>query len=146
MKNLKKYILVLLLITVFGACTKDFLELVPQDRLTADGYYRDADEVRSGTASLYGYPWFGFNDKFFWLAGDCMPGNLYYTYDQEGQYYYFTFTAGNAYLSDAWKSLYRVISYANSIINDVPRIASNHGVEQSVIDGAVDHTLFNPMI
>ncbi len=142
MKNLKRYIPTLFLILLFGACGKDFLDMTPQDRLTADGYYRTAEEIRSGTASLYGYPWFGFNDKFFWLAGDCMSGNIYYTYDQEGQYYYFTFTAGNAYLSDAWKSLYRVISYANSIINDVPGIASSNGVNQSHIDGAVAEARF----
>ena len=116
MKNSKHYILISILMLLLGACSEDFLELTPQDRIVFDDFYNNVDEVRSATASLYGYPWFEFNDKFFWLAGDCMSGNIYYTWDQEGQYYYLTFTAGNTYLSSGWKGLYRVLSYANSII------------------------------
>jgi len=142
MKNSIKLILFSALLLIMGACTEDFLNLTPQDRLTFDDYYNNVEEVRAGTASLYGYPWFGFNDKFFWLAGDCMSGNLYYTYDQEGQYYYFTFTAGNSHLSDGWKSLFRVISYANSIINDMPGQAAANGVAQTDIDAAVGEARF----
>ncbi len=142
MKKKVKYILFLALVLMMGACSEDFLDLVPQDRQTIDNFYRNTEEIRAGTASLYGYPWFGYDDKFSWLAGDCMSGNIYYTYDQEGQYYYFTFTAGNKHLSDAWKSLFRVLSYANAIINDMPRIAEKNGVDQEVIDAAVGEARF----
>ncbi len=142
MKKTLKYILPLAVLLIMAQCSKDFLDLTPQDRITADGFYRTADEVRSGTASLYGYPWFSFNDKFFWLAGDGMAGNIYYTYQEEGQFYYFTLTAGNVYLSDAWKSLFRVISYANSIINDMPAIAESNGVDQDAINAALGEAHF----
>jgi hypothetical protein len=142
MKKITKYMISLSLLMLLGACSESFLELTPQDRLTADGFYNNETEVRSSTASLYGYPWFGFNDKFFWLAGDCMSGNIYYTYDQEGQFYYFSFNEGNSHLSAGWKSLFRVISYANSVINDMPRIASTNGVSQEVIDQALGEARF----
>ncbi|MBN2523404.1 MAG: RagB/SusD family nutrient uptake outer membrane protein [Bacteroidales bacterium] len=140
MKKTIKYIVLLTIAGVFGAC-EDFLELTPEDRLVADEYYRTEEEVRSGTASLYGYPWFNFNDKFFWLAGDCMSGNIYYTYDQEGQYYYLSFNAGNSYLSEGWKGLFRVVSYTNSVINDMPRIALEN-VSEEIVNQALAEARF----
>jgi hypothetical protein len=141
MKNNIIYIIALIIVLLSGACGKDFLDLTPEDRLTADGYYNNEDEVRAGTASLYGFPWFDFDDKFSWLAGDCMSGNIYYTYDQEGQFFYFSFNEGNSHLSAGWKGLFRVISYANSVINDMPRIAEAN-VTRDVIDAALGEARF----
>jgi starch-binding outer membrane protein, SusD/RagB family len=142
MKNTTRYIFIVSLLMLLGACSEDFLNLPPEDRLTADGFYNNESEISASTASLYGYPWFGFNDKFFWLAGDCMAGNIYYTYDQEGQFYYFSFNEGNSHLSFGWKSLFRVVSYANAVINDMPRIAAENGVSQDIIDQALGEARF----
>jgi hypothetical protein len=76
-----------------------------------------------------------------WLAGDCMSGNIYYTYDQEGQFFYFSFNEGNAHLYGGWKGLFRVISYANSVINDMPRIAEEN-VTGDVVDAALGEARF----
>ncbi|MCB0534319.1 MAG: RagB/SusD family nutrient uptake outer membrane protein [Lewinellaceae bacterium] len=137
-----KHSLSVLLLLFLSSCSKEFLEIPPVDRLTADNFYRNASDVRAATAALYGVPWFDFNDKFFWLSGDCMSGNMYYTYDQEGQFFYFSFTPGNAHLSAGWRGVYRVVSYANSIINDMPRIASGNGISQDVIDAAIAEARF----
>ncbi|MCC6462923.1 MAG: RagB/SusD family nutrient uptake outer membrane protein [Saprospiraceae bacterium] len=137
----KKYLFSLTLVLFLGSCGKEFLEIEPQDRLTIDNFYRTETEIKAATASLYGFPWFDFNDKFFWLVGDCMSGNLYYTYDQEGQFFFFSFTEGNAHLSAGWKGLFRVVSYANSIINDMPRAAAGK-VPQEVIDRALGEARF----
>ncbi len=141
MKNKFKYLISLTLVLFLSSCSKDFLDIEPQDRLTIDNFYRNETEIRASTASLYGFPWFDFNDKFYWLAGDCMSGNMYYTYDQEGQFFFFSFTAGNSYLTSGWSGLYRVISYANSIINDMPRAAAGQ-VSQDVIDRALGEARF----
>jgi hypothetical protein len=142
MKKTIKYILLpLMLIFVLGACSKDFLEIEPVDRLTADNFFKTEGEIRAATAALYGFPWFDFNDKFAWTAGDCMSGDLYHTWDQEGQFFLFSFNAGNAHLSSGWKGLFRVISYANSVINDMPRAASGN-VSQVVIDNALGEARF----
>jgi hypothetical protein len=143
MKHNIKHILslcVALTITL-GSCTKEFLEIEPQDRLTADNFYKTPGEIKAATASLYGFPWFDFNDKFFWLAGDVMSGNMYYTYDQEGQFFFFSYSGGNAHLTSGWKGLFRVVSYANSIINDMPRAAAGK-VDQTVIDQALGEARF----
>ncbi len=136
-----KYLFSLAFVLLLSSCSKEFLEIEPQDRLTIDNFYRNETEIKAATASLYGFPWFDFNDKFFWLVGDCMSGNMYYTYDQEGQFFFFSFTEGNSHLSAGWKGLFRVVSYANSIINDMPRLAAGKA-SQEVIDKALGEARF----
>lgn len=143
MKNIIKYALAIGFVALFNSsCSKDFLEIEPVDKLTQDNFYQNESQIKAATASLYGFPWFDFNDKFFWLAGDLLAGNMYYTFDQEGQFFFFSYGEGNAYLTSGWKGLYRVVSYANSIINDMPTIAASKGVSQEVIDKAVGEARF----
>lgn len=137
-----KYITILALLLLNSACDKDFLEIVPQDRTTPENFYNSASNIRSSTAAMYSLPWFDFNANLFWLAGDLMAGNLYYTYDQQGQFMFNTFNSGNAHLLSGYKSLYRVVAYANSIITDVPEIAPGFGVSEPVINAALGEARF----
>ena len=139
MKNIFKYLLLLAL--ALASCTKEFLEIEPVDRLTADNFFKTEGEIKAATAALYGFPWFDYNDKFAWCAGDAMAGDLYHNWDQEGQFFYFSFNSGNAHLSSGWKGLFRVVSYANSVINDMPRAAEGN-VPQEVIDEALGEARF----
>ncbi|MCB0584099.1 MAG: RagB/SusD family nutrient uptake outer membrane protein [Phaeodactylibacter sp.] len=139
MKNTFKYLF--LLLVLMSSCTKEFLEIEPVDRLTADSFFKSEGEIKAATAALYGFPWFDYNDKFAWCAGDCMSGDLYHNWDQEGQFFYFSFNSGNAHLSSGWKGLFRVVSYANSVINDMPRSAAGN-VSQEVIDKALGEARF----
>ena len=141
MKHHFKYIISFCAVLLASSCGKDFLDITPVDRLTADNFYRNETEIKASTASLYGFPWFDFNDKFFWCAGDEMAGNLYHTWDQEGQFFYFSFTEGNAHISSGWRGLFRVISYANSIINDMPPAAAGK-VSEVVINRALGEARF----
>lgn len=141
MKKNIKYIMSLLLVFGLSACNDEFLEMTPQDRVVADNFYRNATEIRAATASLYSMSWFDFNDKLLWMGGDVMSGDLHHTWDQEGQFFFFTFNAGNAHISSGWKSLFRSVAYANSIINDMPRIAAGN-VSQEVIDQGVAEARF----
>jgi len=139
MKKIIKYISLVALLLGASSCN-DFLNVVPQDSLTADNYYNSEAKIRANTATLYGAVWWNFDCQFMWLAGDEMAGDLYYTYDQEGQFFYFSYNNGNSYLTQGWQGLYRVVSYANSVINDMPGAATN--VSQDVIDKAVAEARF----
>jgi hypothetical protein len=87
MKKLK-YIYILLMMVMVSSCGEDFVTIPVQDRPTIANYYKSAVDVRAATASLYGVPWFEFNDKFFWTAGEELSGNLYHTWDQEGRFFF----------------------------------------------------------
>lgn len=131
----------IMLLFLSGACKEDFLEVVPQDAITADNFFKTEADIRSNTASLYGRPWFSFNDKFSWCAGDLMSGDVYHNWDQEGQFFFLTVQDGNSVLGQGWVGLYRVVSYANSIINDMPPAASG-GVSEDAINRGLGEARF----
>jgi hypothetical protein len=142
--NMKDKLKIISLIAIFlfsGSCKEDFLDIAPMDAITADNFYKSESDVRANTASLYGIPWFAFNDKFFWCAGDLMSGDIFHDWDQEGQFMFLTFNAGNSIIKQGWDGLFRVIAYANSIINDMPPAASGN-VPDDVIDRALGEARF----
>lgn len=117
---------------------REFLTVVPEDRVVAENYYVDAEAVRQNTASLYASrPWFDYHSGFMFYGGDMLAGDMYYTYDQEGHYYYNSVTSTNSHLYTGWYTLFRIISFANSIILDMPEAARNNGVEEEVIQAAL---------
>lgn len=137
MKNILKSIICLSIFTSFVSCN-DFLTIIPEDKQVLETYYTSEDAVNNNTASLYtGNTWQDFDVSFMWLAGDLMSGDIYYNYDQEGQFYYLSFNAGNKYLNQGWNGLYRVVSYCNNIINGMPTAARNNGVSETVINRAL---------
>ncbi|MCI1640345.1 MAG: RagB/SusD family nutrient uptake outer membrane protein [Bacteroidales bacterium] len=130
---------ILIAAAVLSAVSCDnFLTVTPKDSLAADNYYVSKDAIRANTAVLYAStPWFDFHGNFMFYAGDMMAGDMYYTYDQEGHYYYNSVTSTNSYLYSGWKGLYRVVSFANSVINDMPPEARKNGVSEDVIQAAL---------
>ena len=137
MKNTIKTICLLAVLGITTSCD-DFLTVTPQAQQVLETYYTSEEAVNANTASLYtGYAWQDFDMNFMWMAGDELSGDLYYTYDQEGQFYYMTFNNGNSYLTQGWNGLYRVISYCNNIINGMPTAARANGVSETVINRAL---------
>lgn len=141
MKNIIKALAATAILLSAVSCN-DFLTVTPTDSLVSDNYYKDAAALRANTASLYGRAWYSYFGRFMYQAGDMMSGDLYYTYDQEGHFYYNAVTSGNPYNNYGWIGLYRVISFANSIINDMPASAKANGVAESDIDQALAEARF----
>lgn len=137
MKNIFKTICLSSVLLTATACS-DFLTVVPEDEQVLETYYTSEAAVNANTASLYtAYVWQDFGMNFMWMAGDELSGDLYYTYDQEGQFYYMTFQNGNTFLTQGWNGLYRVVSYCNNIINGMPSAAGKNGVPEAVISRAL---------
>src|SRR5688572_25776700 len=143
MKKITNYTLAFLLSFVGISCGEEFLDVVPQDQAVLDDFFKNETQIQSVTGSLYSRPWFNFNDKFSWAAGDGMAGDLYNDYQDEGQMFFFTYSATNSIVFNAWSSLYDVITIANTIINDMPRIATKNGVSQEVINRGLGEAHFS---
>lgn len=142
MKRYIKYFLTIVLAFSLNACSDEFLDFVPQDQATIGSWYRNADEIRQATASMYGRPWFNYNDVFSWAAGDLMAGDMHHNWDQEGQFFYLSYNENNTHIGNGWQGLYDVISYANLIIDDMPSIAGGYGVSEEVINAGVAEARF----
>ncbi|MEP0367410.1 MAG: RagB/SusD family nutrient uptake outer membrane protein [Cyclobacteriaceae bacterium] len=142
MKNYLKIILAVLLTIQLTSCEDEFLEFVPQDQATVDAWYRSSDEIRQGTAALYGRPWFQFNDVLSWCVGDLLAGDIYHNWDLEGQFFYGSFNENNTHIGNGWQSLYDVISFANLILDDMPVIARGNGVSEADIAAGMAEARF----
>ena len=116
---------------------EQFLTVNPQDSLVKENYYTSSEAVRANTATLYSHVWWDFQNRFMWMGGDMMAGDLHYTYGDEGQFYLNTVTDNNQYSNNGWVGLYNVVSYANSVLNDMPAAARENGVSESVISAAM---------
>ncbi len=136
MKNIFKTACLLTLLST-TAC-EDFLTVVPVDEQVLETYYTSESAINANTASLYSaFVWQNFGMNFMWMAGDELSGDLYYTYDQEGQFYYMTFQNGNTFLNQGWNGLYKVVSYCNNIINGMPAAARSNGISETIINRAL---------
>lgn len=137
MKNIFKSICLSALLLTTASC-ENFLTIVPEDQQVVETFYTSEAAVNANTASLYAaFVWQEFGMNFMWMAGDELAGDLFYTYDQEGQFYYMSFQNGNTFLTQGWNGLYRVVSYCNNIINGMPDAARSNGVSETVIQRAL---------
>lgn len=140
MKKIIKYTTLLFILFASVSCD-DFLTVLPEDSQTSDNYFNSEEKVRANTASLYGKVWWDFHNRFMFLAGDMMAGDMYYTYDQEGQFFFFSYNNGNMFVTEGWQGLYRVISYANAVINDMPPLVTSN-VSENVVNKALAEARF----
>ncbi|MBP3538017.1 MAG: RagB/SusD family nutrient uptake outer membrane protein [Muribaculaceae bacterium] len=110
----------------------DFLTIDPVDKPVQESYYTSPDALRSTTMTLYAAKtWGNFHMNFQWKM-DMINGDMFYTYGDEGQWYFGTYTSINPYINEGWKGLYNVILFANSIINDIPRVCSGTITQQDI--------------
>lgn len=137
MKKILYLVFILLFAFSVSSCGK-FLTITPEDSLTAENYYTSKEAIRQNTAVLYASkPWFDYHAGFMFYGGDMMAGDMYYTYSQEGHYYYNSVTSTNSHLYKGWRALFRIVSFANSIIIDMPDAARKNNVDENVIQAAL---------
>lgn len=137
MKKILYLILIIAASLSVFSCGK-FLTVIPEDSVTAENYYTGKDAIRQNTAVLYASrPWFDYHSGFMFYGGDMMAGDMYYTYSQEGHYYYNSVTSTNSHLYKGWVGLFRIVSLANSVIIDMPEAARKNKVDESVIQAAL---------
>ncbi len=132
--NTNKILGIVLLLLTFSACSKEFLEIAPEDRLTIDNYYNNDKQLYTGGASLYNRPWFYFNEKFV-LCMDVYAGNACGDYVDIAQFNKFAVFAANQFSTEGYQSLYSVVAYSNSLLDIV-----QNKVGPAVTQEAKDHS------
>lgn len=106
---------------MFSSC-EDFLDRPSQDAVTVENYLVSDENLLTFTYQVYGpFAWDKYEDKFSWCAGELQAGNVYHTYDNEGQFFKLNFSETNALLLDGYTSLYNVISRCNMLISEMPK-------------------------
>lgn len=136
MKNTIKISAVAMILGSSLMSCNDFLTIDPVDKPVLENYYTTPAALQSTTMALYASkPWSNFHMNFQWKL-DMINGDIYYTYSDEGQWYFGTYTSVNPYLNEGWKGLYNIILDANSIIHDIIPVCSGT-ITQTDIDQAI---------
>jgi len=66
--------IVMILMTIFISCSKEFLDRPPQASLVDEKYYKTNDQLLAGTADLYSRAWKDYCDQANWKVGDVKAG------------------------------------------------------------------------
>lgn len=136
MKNIFKTSALALVLAGSLASCSDFLTIDPVDKPVMESYYTTPEALEATTMTLYAAKtWGNFYMGFQWKL-DMINGDIYYTYNQEGQWFFGSYTATNQFIGEGWMGLYNVILFANSIINDIPPVC-NGTITKADIDQAV---------
>lgn len=120
------------------ASCNDFLTVDPVDKPVMETFYVTPDALESSTSTLYASkPWANFHMNFQWKL-DMINGDIFYTYDQEGQWYFGNYTPINQYINEGWKGLYNVILFSNAVIHDIVPICGGTITEADKIQALAE--------
>lgn len=132
MKSSLKLIALGLVASASLTACDDFLTIDPTDKQVQETYFTSAEMVRANSKTLYYHKtWSSFSMGAMWKL-DMLNGDIFYTYDQEGQWFFGTYTAVNQFIGEGWTGLYNVIAFANSVINDMPQNVSGSVTPEDV--------------
>lgn len=112
----------------FTGCADDFLDDASTNtyQQSPEQFFDSDEAVESGTAPLYSYVWFDFNDKFYYGMGDGRANNITAQYSNYiYPYTNFTDNSLSQGLSEAWAALYSVVAQSNNFMNNVTNYASS---------------------
>lgn len=101
---------------LLASCKKSFTERGTLDGATLTNFYNNAEEVRSGTSTLYGLPWAGYENRAMDGIGDVMAGTEISGGSDDPPFSNFTMTSTSVRIADAWKSLYKINGWAGALI------------------------------
>lgn len=135
-----KILPIFVLLIIFSACSKDFLEITPEDQITIDNYYNDDAQLLTGGAALYNRPWFFFNEKFV-LCMEVYAGNASGDYVDIAQFNKFAVFAANQFSTEGYQSLFAVVAYANSLL-DIVENKTGSGVSDEAKEWSKGEALF----
>jgi starch-binding outer membrane protein, SusD/RagB family len=127
MKKLSKiyYTIGMIVPVLLSSCSDNFLDRPPQDRLTAETFYKNDEQVLASTALLYNNVWFDYNDKASYNLGDFRGGTAYSAWNDRTNVEFNT-TGDTGENGAAWRAFFNVVGQSNLTIQNIQK---NAGVE-----------------
>jgi hypothetical protein len=136
MKN-KITLLLLLVLTTYTGCKKDFLESTDPNKLTVDKFYKTRQDAIQATNSVYSaLNIYNMYMREYWYVLDLLSdeiegtANLEPRRQQVGNY---TMTPNNDLITSLWSGLYMGINRANLAIKNIPVIPMDEALKQRLL-------------
>src|SRR5438128_1902519 len=121
----------LLFVTITG-CQKDLLESTPYGQTASDKFWRNGDDVVSATNAIYAplldEDGFAHTEYTFDNSSDDMVRAGDHT--DETAMELFTFDASNSHILNTWSTKYEVISRANAVLINAPKVTMDDNLRK----------------
>lgn len=123
-----KYVIASSLITLFGGCSEDFINLSPKASLNSADYYVNKSQIETAVtaayASLASDGQYGYN--FIHLMEIRSDNSSLVDYARSGRRYgdidFFTVTSENAVIEQSWRECYNCINRCNIVLDRIDGI------------------------
>lgn len=122
---------------LFSSCAEDFLKQQPH-QLSPDNYYESDDAVASLLIHSYNYVWYDFNDKFYYGMAMDVPTTSRHSTPTTSTLTPTSQRTLSQGLSEAWGSLYSVVSQSNNTINNLLTKCTSSVSETAKIQGIAE--------
>jgi hypothetical protein len=110
---------------ILSGCQKDLLESTPYGQITSAQFWRNGDDVVAATNAIYtpllDEDGFAHTEYTFDNSSDDMVRAGDHG-DSEAQLELFTFNASNSHILNTWSTKYEVISRANTLLINSPKV------------------------
>src|SRR5258707_2576470 len=122
----------LLLFTALTGCQKNLLESTPYGQVTSNQFWRNGDDVLAATNAIYAplldEDGFAHTEYTFDNCSDDM--NRAGDHTDETFIELFTFDASNSHILNTWSTKYEVISRANAVLINAPKVAIDESLRK----------------
>lgn len=135
MEKLKVGITTFIVLLLFSACDKDFLEKSPPDSLTEDGFYNSAERAELGVNAVYESAQTAWSINLLRIL-DVPSGDIALSNTVPLEYNNFTYFPALNQIHDTWRGLYEGIVRANIAIASIPPITMDAGLKNQYIGEA----------
>ncbi|MCC3159782.1 RagB/SusD family nutrient uptake outer membrane protein [Hymenobacter sp. 15J16-1T3B] len=136
---MKKYLLLLGLVSLSLASCEKFLEEQPQDFLSADNVYKTEGDAVAGLNGVFNsflpQTYYG---RTAWQITE-LPGDLIRvgsTTDERAQLSRFIYTSTNTEINSWWTNTYRMINRANDLLENVPGVGMDEARKNAILGNA----------
>jgi hypothetical protein len=113
-----------IMLATFTGCQDDLLKTTPYGQVTSQQYWRNGDDVVAATNAIYAplldEDGFAHTEYTFDNCSDDM--NRAGDHSDETALEMFTFDASNSHILATWKTKYEVISRANAVLINAPKV------------------------
>lgn len=123
----RKWPLIFLAVSIFSACSKDFLDVVPVDRIPKEQFYKTEADLTSAVYGLYASQRNMFTswELALYNLEETRSDNTNQIYGRQSEHRAvdnFSAEAGNTSITGFWASAYDCINLCNAVLDRAPSI------------------------
>ena len=120
--HINYFIGALFVIAAASGCKKSFLEKPPLSSIVDANFYKNDEQLLSGTSLLYSEVWFDYNDKAMYNLGDFRGGSAFSAWNDRGNVLFNT-TGDNGENGASWRAFFTVVAQSNMAIYNINKYA-----------------------